>query len=148
MDLQQPEMADDSREGPSLSELLQNAKLNRFNTYGHIAELGSVKAELSDGPCMISINVWHKKNTGKMLPSFWRRPSSENASDFVTTGHAMAVVGYDDSSSVLIIRNSWGSTWGDGGDGHFLLPYSDWGSLQEFAPGSFQNFSVFWAEAR
>lgn len=37
-------------------------------------------------------------------------------------GHAVCCVGYDDAKSAFIVRNSWGSTWGDAG--HFWLPYS------------------------
>jgi C1A family cysteine protease len=37
-------------------------------------------------------------------------------------GHAVLVVGYDDAMGRLIIRNSWGNGWGDGGD--FYMPYS------------------------
>jgi C1A family cysteine protease len=36
-------------------------------------------------------------------------------------GHAVMCVGYDDSKNCLIIRNSWGPTWGD--KGYFYLPY-------------------------
>ncbi len=37
-------------------------------------------------------------------------------------GHAVVCVGYDESEKVLIMRNSWGSDWGDGG--YFYLPYA------------------------
>jgi C1A family cysteine protease len=41
-------------------------------------------------------------------------------------GHAVLVVGYDDSArdgqGILIVRNSWGTAWGDGGYGY--LPYA------------------------
>lgn len=37
-------------------------------------------------------------------------------------GHAVLVVGYDDAQGVLIVRNSWGPTWGD--HGYFYLPYA------------------------
>lgn len=36
-------------------------------------------------------------------------------------GHAVLAVGYDDSQKHLIVRNSWGDQWGDGG--YFYLPY-------------------------
>jgi C1A family cysteine protease len=36
-------------------------------------------------------------------------------------GHAILVVGYDDSKSWFIVRNSWGADWGD--KGYFYIPY-------------------------
>jgi C1A family cysteine protease len=36
--------------------------------------------------------------------------------------HAVVAVGYDDSRQQLVIRNSWGIGWGDGGYG--FLPYA------------------------
>lgn len=36
-------------------------------------------------------------------------------------GHAVMAVGYSDSQKQFIVRNSWGSTWGD--DGYFYMPY-------------------------
>ena len=36
-------------------------------------------------------------------------------------GHAVAVVGFDDSKKLFTIRNSWGSGWGD--KGYFFMPY-------------------------
>lgn len=41
--------------------------------------------------------------------------------DQVMGGHAVALVGYDDTAKVFIVRNSWGSGWGQ--DGYFTLPY-------------------------
>lgn len=36
-------------------------------------------------------------------------------------GHAVCIVGYDDTFRHFIVRNSWGVHWGD--EGHFYLPY-------------------------
>ncbi|CAK9005228.1 unnamed protein product [Durusdinium trenchii] len=36
--------------------------------------------------------------------------------------HAMLIVGYNDRQEVFIVRNSWGTSWGDGGYGY--VPYS------------------------
>jgi len=38
-----------------------------------------------------------------------------------TGGHAMLIVGYDDTSRRLIVRNSWGTSWGD--NGYCYMPY-------------------------
>jgi C1A family cysteine protease len=37
-------------------------------------------------------------------------------------GHAMLCVGYDDSKSCFIVRNSWGATWGN--NGYCYIPYN------------------------
>lgn len=37
-------------------------------------------------------------------------------------GHAVLAVGYDDTISRFIVRNSWGTSWGQ--DGYFTLPYA------------------------
>jgi len=42
--------------------------------------------------------------------------------DFVMGGHAVQAVGYDDKREVFVVRNSWGSSWGD--KGYFYMPYA------------------------
>ena len=37
-------------------------------------------------------------------------------------GHAVIVMGYDDETECFIVRNSWGTKWGD--KGHFYMPYN------------------------
>lgn len=37
-------------------------------------------------------------------------------------GHAVMAVGYDDSTSYFIVRNSWGPSWGQAG--YFQMPYA------------------------
>jgi len=38
-------------------------------------------------------------------------------------GHAVAIVGYDRPTRTFIVRNSWGTTWGDGGYCYFPYDY-------------------------
>ncbi|HTY29087.1 MAG TPA: C1 family peptidase, partial [Mycobacterium sp.] len=36
-------------------------------------------------------------------------------------GHAVMAVGYDNASRMMIVRNSWGTSWGKAG--YFMMPY-------------------------
>jgi C1A family cysteine protease len=49
-------------------------------------------------------------------------------------GHAMCIVGYEQSSSGLKfeILNSWGKDWGDGGFGWFTEDYIRWSLSRDF----------------
>jgi C1A family cysteine protease len=42
-------------------------------------------------------------------------------SESVLGGHCVVVVGYDDSKDWFIVRNSWGTGWGD--QGYCYMPY-------------------------
>jgi C1A family cysteine protease len=42
-------------------------------------------------------------------------------SEALLGGHAVAVVGYDESRRRFIVRNSWGTSWGT--SGYFTMPY-------------------------
>lgn len=43
------------------------------------------------------------------------------AGERILGGHAVLAVGYDDRTSCLLVRNSWGAAWGVAG--HFWMPY-------------------------
>lgn len=48
-------------------------------------------------------------------------PMPNLAQESSVGGHAVLLVGYDDSKNCFIVRNSWGTSWGD--KGYFYLPY-------------------------
>jgi C1A family cysteine protease len=99
--------------------------------------LASIKQTLNQNvPAMFGFTVYSSINRaigGKI-------PFPERA-DTVLGGHAVAAIGYDDSMKIgsstgaFIIRNSWGTEWGDKGYGY--LPYDyvlnglamDWWSI-------------------
>lgn len=45
--------------------------------------------------------------------------------------HAVLVVGYDDVQQAFIVKNSWGSGWGE--SGYFMIAYSELGGTSKFA---------------
>ncbi len=46
-------------------------------------------------------------------------------------GHAILLVGYDDSQQCFIVKNSWGADWGE--NGYFRIAYSEISSVVSFA---------------
>jgi C1A family cysteine protease len=44
------------------------------------------------------------------------------SSEKVVGGHAVVGVGYDDSTQRFLVRNSWGTDWGQ--NGYFTMPYA------------------------
>src|ERR1035437_745439 len=98
----------------------QEALNHRISTYMRLDSLDDVKHCLNDGyPVSFGFTVFESfesptvAHTG-IVPV----PSLDES---VVGGHAVLAVGYDDINKWLIVRNSWGSTWGD--HGYFYLPY-------------------------
>ena len=84
--------------------------------------LKNVKDKLSIGlPSMFGFTVYSSISNSAMIPF----PSS---TDTVRGGHAICCVGFSDTKTIgkytgaLLIRNSWGTTWGSEG-GYGWLPY-------------------------
>lgn len=86
-----------------------------------VAGLAAARRELARGmPVVAAFEVYEGfygkdvAKTGRMaLPT----PTERYASP-----HAMLIVGYDDADRTLLVRNSWGAAWGDGGYGR--VPYA------------------------
>ena len=69
---------------------------------------------LSHGPALLAF-IARSENA-----DFWNGSS-------ILGGHAVACVGYNNEG--LILKNSWGYEWGNGG--YTKLPYSDFGKISE-----------------
>jgi C1A family cysteine protease len=88
--------------------------------YAQVTSPTELKAALNtSGPCLIAMPVFQQG------PIFWKPTVLQKQ---VIGGHCVTVVGYDHKKGFLL-RNSWGSMWGD--DGYTWYPYEDWGSHWE-----------------
>lgn len=90
----------------------------RITAYQRIEGLKGIRQSLADGfPVVFGFSVYGSFNTvGRdgMMPM-------PDPDDRLEGGHAVLAVGYDDKARRLIVRNSWGASWGD--NGYFYMPY-------------------------
>lgn len=94
---------------------------NTATSYHRVARnLNQMKACLTDGyPFVIGFTVYSSFESQKVAQTGVLNMPAED--ETVIGGHAVLIVGYDDSSSRFIVRNSWGAGWGQ--KGYFTMPY-------------------------
>lgn len=84
-------------------------------------DIDSMKAALLNGnPFVVGILVYSSFETD-MVAKTGIVPMPIGT-DILLGGHAVVCVGFDDIKEQFIMRNSWGTAWGD--NGHFYVPYA------------------------
>lgn len=77
---------------------------------------------LAEGyPVVIGISVYDSFESDKVAKT-GMVPMPNLKKESMLGGHALLVVGYDDSKRVFVVRNSWGTSWGD--KGYCYIPYN------------------------
>jgi len=107
---------------------IADAAAYKLTEYHRVTSTDLAKAALAEGqPVVIGIEVYDSfESPGAAQTGFIPVPNPKKES--VLGGHAVCVVGYDDNlkhgkyKGHFIVRNSWGTAWGDAG--YFYLPYS------------------------
>jgi len=109
-----------SEKSPS-EEAYKEASENKIIAYNAIDQnIYQLKATLINGyPILFGFNVYS---------SFLSDSVSENGNVTIPSDneelighHAAVIIGYDDGDKVFLVRNSWGSEWGD--SGYCYIPY-------------------------
>ncbi len=89
-----------------------------INEYAMVRSLLQLKyALVMNGPCFGALPVYSNR------PDFWNKYQGDRLQGY----HAIAIVGYDEEG--FIIRNSWGTSFGD--KGYTKIPYNEFGKLME-----------------
>ncbi|MET3211660.1 UNVERIFIED_CONTAM: C1A family cysteine protease [Paenibacillus sp. PvR008] len=100
----------------------ENASKYKIKAYAKLDTLEAMKRSLVvNGPFVIGVTVydnWRDPEVGRTgeIPM----PSGE-----ILGGHALCVVGYDDSTQMFKFKNSWTEGWGDKGFGYFPYQYTE-----------------------
>ena len=103
-----------------------------------------VKKSLAEGkPVIIGMNTppsFHRRGT-----AVWQ--ATENPGN-TYSGHAMCVVGYDDSKNggAFEVQNSWGTGWGNGG--YIWIRYRDFASFVDEAYEVIESLALYSDAAR
>jgi C1A family cysteine protease len=99
----------------------QNASKHLVSKYSSVMQdVTQIKGCLASGyPVVIGFTVYDSFESQQVASTgILNMPTS---SESVVGGHAVLVVGYDDSSSRFMVRNSWSANWGMAG--YFTMPY-------------------------
>jgi C1A family cysteine protease len=99
-----------------------DALVTKAASYSTVAQtLSQMKGCLASGyPFVIGFTVYQSFESDEVAKTgIVQMPSP---GDGVVGGHAVLVVGYDDSQNSFICRNSWGTEWGMAG--YFSMPYA------------------------
>jgi len=103
------------------STAYMDAMKRRIKTYARVTSLYDLKAALAEGlPVVFGFMVYESFDSGEVGKT--GSMSMPEAGEELRGGHAVLAVGYDDATRTLIVRNSWGETWGD--KGYFYMPYA------------------------
>ena len=93
------------------------------------SDVNEIKASCYyDGPTYFRFNVYSdfKDDAG----NFWYNAAPGDvyvnnvSSSYTGQGHAVLIIGWSDTKSAWLLKNSWGATGGPNGDGTFWMAYS------------------------
>ena len=98
----------------------QDAKKFKIKAYARLKSLVEMKRSLLiNGPFISGVKVFKSWFTKRVERSGFIHLPKRN--DELMGGHAICIMGYDDSLEIFKFKNSWGVKWGDQGYGY--LPY-------------------------
>jgi len=96
------------------------AKKHTVRTYHRIASLNDMRACLAEGyPFVFGFSVYESFESAAVAKSGVLNLPEPHERQM--GGHAVCAVGYDDKAKRVLVRNSWGTGWGQ--KGYFTMPY-------------------------
>lgn len=98
------------------------AKRYRIKAYARLGAIDEMKRSLLvNGPFLAGVEVFTSWFTGRVTKTgIIPMPKVRDAME---GGHAICIMGYDDSEELFKFKNSWGAGWGDKGYGYIKYEY-------------------------
>lgn len=106
---------------PSPKSIL-DATTFKISNYHRVLNLNYLKISLAEGLPVVTGILIYESFESNVVAKTGIVPMPNPKSEQLLGGHAVLAVGYNDSKQQVIMRNSWGKTWGD--KGYFYLPYT------------------------
>lgn len=108
-------------ERPSHQAFVEATK-HRVTEYARVEQSGAqIRSVLASGfPIVFGMTVYDSFMADDVAAS--GVVPMPTATESCQGGHAVLAVGYDDAKDAILVRNSWGAGWGQGG--YFWLPYA------------------------
>lgn len=103
-----------------------NASFYKISSYQRITSLTMLKTALSKNEIVVfGFNVYESFESDQVAKTGIVPMPKKN--EQLLGGHAVCAVGYADNKKYVIVRNSWGSDWGD--KGYCYMPYTVFNKL-------------------
>ena len=109
------------RAAPS-SVAVRDAARRTVTRYERATTFNSVIDAIASGyPVTVGFNVYSSFESGNWWYTTANMPYPNTRTESFLGGHAVLLVGYDTSTQQFIVKNSWGTNWGD--HGYFYMPF-------------------------
>jgi C1A family cysteine protease len=103
------------------SQAIKDAAKRKITLYQRANNLAGCIDALNNGyPVIIGFNVYSSFESNTVTKT-GMMPYPNIKTEKLLGGHAVLIVGYNNSTQRFIVRNSWGTNWGD--RGYFYMPY-------------------------
>ena len=105
---------------PTQAAITDGAK-RKVMLYERAADFNACIDALNNGfPVIIGFDVYSSFETTAVART-GMMPYPNTSKESLLGGHAVLIVGYNNATQRFIVRNSWGTNWGD--KGYFYMPY-------------------------